>query len=43
MLGNAHKQIRKKTKELNIGNRQAALVIGISNVVEAKRIRGLFP
>jgi glutamate dehydrogenase (NAD(P)+) len=43
MLGNAHKQIRKKTKELNIGNRQAALAIGISNVVEAKRVRGLFP
>jgi len=43
MLGNAHRQVRKKSKELNISNRKAALAIGISNVVEAKHIRGLFP
>ncbi len=43
MLGNAHRQIRKKAKELNVSNRQAALAIGISNVVEAKKLRGLFP
>jgi len=43
MLGNAHRQIRKKTIELKVSNRQAALAIGISNVVEAKRVRGLFP
>jgi glutamate dehydrogenase (NAD(P)+) len=43
MLGHANRLIRKKTKEMNVSNRQAALIIGISNVVEAKRLRGLFP
>jgi glutamate dehydrogenase (NAD(P)+) len=43
MLGQAQRQIRKKAKELNISNRQAALAIGINNVVEAKKLRGLFP
>jgi len=43
LLGQAFDQVIKEAKVRNIDHRTAALAIGISKVVDAKKLRGLFP
>lgn len=43
ILGQAFDQVMREAKQRNIDHRTAALATGINKVVEAKRIRGLFP
>jgi len=43
LLGQAFDQVLREARTRGIDHRSAALVLGISKVVEAKRLRGLFP
>lgn len=43
LIGQSFDQVLKEAKTRNVDNRTAALIIGINKVVEAKRLRGLFP
>jgi glutamate dehydrogenase (NAD(P)+) len=43
LLGQAFDQVLREAKARKIDHRTAALALGISKVVEAKRLRGLFP
>lgn len=43
VLGQAFDQVMREAKLRNLDNRTAALALGINKVIEAKRLRGLFP
>ncbi len=43
ILGQSFDQVLREAKARNVDHRTAALALGISKVVEAKKIRGLFP
>jgi len=43
VLGQAFDQVMREAKLRNVDNRTAALALGITKVIEAKRLRGLFP
>jgi glutamate dehydrogenase (NAD(P)+) len=43
LMGRAFDEVYHKALELNISQRQAAMMIGVGRVAEAKRLRGLYP
>jgi len=42
-LESAYQQVLQMAKKRNLGTRDAALALGISKIVQAKHLRGLFP